>query len=158
MNAIDLLILILLAFTTFAGFRQGFILEIAGILGAIAALSVARLEYADVRTILEQFAAKSPWLTIVSYLLVFLLVWGAIIIVARKLRLLVRLMMLGWMDRLGGAIIGLVEGALLVAMLLYFARRVPQADIRHLGNHSALAPIFLSVMPLLSHVFPHVPR
>lgn len=158
MNALDVLLLILLAVTAFAGFRQGFIVEVAGILGAVAALGVARLEYVDVRTILEQLAAKSPWLTIVAYVLVFLVVWGAIIIVARKLRLLVRLMMLGWLDRLGGAIIGLVQGALLVALLLYFARRVPQTGIRHLANHSALAPTFLSAMPLLSHVFPHVPR
>ncbi len=158
MNVVDVLLLILLAFTTFTGIRQGFVVEIAGILGAVAALGVARLEYVDVRTILEQFAAKSPWLTIVAYLLVFVVMWGAIIIVARKLRLLVRLMMLGWLDRLGGAVIGLVQGALLVALLLYFARRVPQTGIRHLANHSALAPIFLSVMPLLSHVFPHVPR
>jgi membrane protein required for colicin V production len=157
-NAVDILILVVLAFTSFAGFRQGFILEVAGILGAVAALGVARLEYVDARTILEQFAARSPWLTIVAYLVVFLVVWGAIIIVARKIRLLVRLMMLGWLDRLGGAVIGLVQGALLVALLLYFARRVPPSGIRHLANHSALAPIFLSVMPLLGHVFPHVPR
>ena len=158
MNALDLVMLAVLAFTTFAGFRQGFILEIAGIFGAVAALGIARLEYSDVRTILEQFAARSPWLTIVAYLLVFLVVWGAIIIVARKIRLLVRLMMLGWLDRLGGAVIGLVQGALLVALLFYFARRVPQTGIRHLANHSGLAPIFLSFMPLLGHVFPHVPR
>jgi membrane protein required for colicin V production len=157
-NAVDILILVVLAFTTFAGFRQGFILEVAGIFGAVAALGVARLEYVDVRTILEQFAARSPWLTIVAYLVVFLAVWGAIIIVARKIRLLVRLMMLGWLDRLGGAVIGLAQGALLVALLLYFARRVPPTGIRHLANHSGLAPIFLSVMPLLGHVFPHVPR
>lgn len=158
MNAVDVLMLILFAFTTFAGFRQGFIVELAGMVGAVAALGIARLEYADIRTILEQFAARSPWLTIVAYLLVFLVVWGAIIIVARKLRLLVRLMMLGWLDRLGGAVIGLVQGALLIALLLYFARRVPPTGIRHLANHAALAPIFLSVMPLLGHVFPHVPR
>jgi membrane protein required for colicin V production len=156
-NAIDIVILVVLALATFAGFRQGFILEIAGIFGAFAALGVARLEYADVRSMLEQFAPHSPWLTIVAYLLVFLVVWGAIVIVARKIRSLVRLMMLGWLDRLGGAVIGLVQGALLVALLLYFARRVPQSGLRHLANHSALAPTFLSAVPLLSHVFPHVP-
>jgi membrane protein required for colicin V production len=157
-NGVDIVLLVVLVITTLAGFRQGFIMEIAGILGAVAALGVARLEYVDLRTILEQFATKSPWLTIVAYMLVFLVVWGAIVIVARKIRQLVRLMMLGWLDRLGGAVIGLVQGALLIALLLYFAHRVPSTEIRRLANHSALAPIFLSVMPLLSHVFPHVPR
>jgi membrane protein required for colicin V production len=157
-SAIDIIILVLLALAAFTGFRRGFVLEIAGIFGAVVALAVARLEYADVRTFLEQFAPRSPWLTIVAYLLVFLALWGAITIVARKIRSLVRLMMLGWLDRLGGAVIGLVQGALLVELLLYFTRRVPNGDLRQLANHSALAPVFLSIMPLLNHVLPHVPR
>jgi membrane protein required for colicin V production len=149
--------LVFLALATFGGFRQGFVLETAGIFGAVVALAVARLEYSDVRTMLQQFAPHSAWLTIVAYLLIFLLVWGAIIIVARKIRSLVRLMMLGWLDRLGGALIGLVQGALLVELLLYFTRRVPNAQLRHLAHHSALAPAFLSVMPLVNHLLPHVP-
>lgn len=158
MNAVDLVMLALLALSALAGFRRGFVLEVAGILGAIVALGVARVEYADVRTTLQQFAPHSPWLTIVAYVLVFLVIWGAIIIIARKVRSLVRLMMLGWLDRLGGVAIGLVQGALLVELLLYFTRRVPNGELRHLANHSALAPAFLSVMPLLNHLFPHVPR
>lgn len=158
MNGIDIIMLVLLALAALAGFRQGFVLEVAGSLGAVAALAVARLEYPDVRTTLEQLAPRSPWLTIVAYLLVFVVIWGAIIIVARKVRSLVRLMMLGWLDRLGGVAIGLVQGALLVELLLYFTRRVPNGELRHLAHHSALAPVFLSAMPLLNHIFPHVPR
>jgi membrane protein required for colicin V production len=157
-NAVDIIMLVLLALATFGGFRQGFILEIAGIFGAVVALAVARLEYSDVRTMLQQFAPHSAWLTIVAYLLVFLVVWGAIIILARKIRSLLRLMLLGWLDRLGGALLGLVQGALLVELLLYFTRRVPNAQLRHLANHSTLAPAFLSVMPVLNHLLPHVPR
>lgn len=157
MNAVDIIMLVALALATFSGFRRGFVLEMAGIFGAVVAFAIARLEYADVRTTLEQFLPHSPWLTIVAYLLVFLVVWGAIVILARKIRSLVRLMMLGWLDRLGGAVIGLVQGALLIELLLYFARRVPNTGLRHLAHHSALAPIFLSVMPLLKHAFPHVP-
>jgi membrane protein required for colicin V production len=157
-NGFDVAMLVLLALSALAGFRRGFVLEVAGILGAVVALAVARVEYADVRATLEQFAPHSPWLTIVAYLLVFLVIWGAIIIVARKIRALVRLMMLGWLDRMGGVAIGLIQGALLVELLLYFTRRVPNGELRHLANHSTLAPVFLSVMPLLTHFFPHVPR
>lgn len=158
MNAVDIAMLILLLLSAFSGFRRGFVLEIAGIFGAVVALGVAHLEYPDVRATLQQFAPNSPWLTVVAYLIVFLVVWGAIVILARKIRSLLRLMMLGWLDRLGGALIGLIQGALLVELLLYFARRVPSGDLRHLANHAALAPAFLSVMPLVNHFFPHVPR
>lgn len=158
MNGLDFVLLAILALAAFGGFRQGFVLEVAGILGGVIALGVARVEYADVRATLARLLPHSPWLTVVAYLLVFLLVWGAIIIVARRIRSLVRLMMLGWLDRLGGTIIGLVQGALLVEVVLYFARRVPQTGVRQLAHHSTLAPIFLSVMPTFNHLFPYVPR
>jgi membrane protein required for colicin V production len=157
-NTLDIVMLVLLALAAFSGFRQGFVLEIAGIFGAIVALAVARVEYPDVRATLQQFAPHSPWLTVVAYVLVFLVVWGAIVILARKVRSLVRLMMLGWLDRLGGALIGLVQGVLLVELLLYLARRVPSGELRHLANHAALAPVLLSAMPLVNHFFPHIPR
>jgi membrane protein required for colicin V production len=156
-NGLDIAILAVLAVGALLGFRQGFVMEVATILGAVAALGVARLEYGDVRTSLQRIVAHSPWLTTVAYLVVFFVIWAAIIILARKVRLLVRLMMLGWMDRIGGAIIGLIQGALLVELLLYLARRVPNTGMRHLAVHSALAPAFLAVAPSLTHLFPHVP-
>lgn len=157
MNAVDVVILAIVGLAALSGFRRGFVLEVAGLFGAFAALAIARLEYADVRSTLARFLHQSPWLTVVSYLVVFLVVWGAIIIIARKVRSLVRLMMLGWLDRLGGVMIGVVQGLVVVELLLYFARLVPNGGLRHLAHHAALAPALLSVMPLLKHAVPHVP-
>jgi len=83
-NAVDIVILVILAFGVIAGFRQGFILQSASILGSIVALTVARAEYTPVRDALMRVAPHSPWLTAIADLLVFLVVWGAIVAAARR--------------------------------------------------------------------------
>ncbi|HEX6507762.1 MAG TPA: hypothetical protein VF221_09040, partial [Chloroflexota bacterium] len=61
------------------------------------------------------------------------------------------------LDRLGGAIIGVIQGLIVVELLVYLARHVPNAGMRHLTSHSALATAFLHVAPSFNHVFPHIP-
>jgi membrane protein required for colicin V production len=156
MNWVDWVIIALLAGSTFSGFRQGFILEVATLLGSVAAFAVARQEYPDVRHILSPIAGSSQWLTVVSYLLVFLVVWGAIIFLARRLRRLAHLFGFGLVDRLGGAAIGFLQGLLVVELLLYLGERIPAAGLRHDVKHAALTPTFLQLIPLLHQWFPHV--
>lgn len=156
MTWVDIAIIVILAGTTFAGFRQGFIVEVATIVGAVVALAVARLEYHNVRHVLAQVLSHSPWLTAISYLVIFMVVWGVIIFAAQRLRSAVRMLMLGGVDRLGGAIIGLLQGILLVELLLYIGRRLPAHDLRHAINHAQLTPIFTHALPLLHKLFPHV--
>jgi membrane protein required for colicin V production len=153
---VDIVILALLVISMLGGFRQGFILMVAGILGAVVALGVARLEYGQVKHLLAQIAPHSSWLTVISYLLVFLVVWGAIILIARKVRLVARILLLGWLDRLGGAAIGIIQGLLVVELLVYLGKRVPNHTVRHAVNHSLLGPSFTHALPYIMHWFPHI--
>lgn len=158
MNWVDIGIIVILLFGTLTGFRQGFIVEVAGILGALLAFAVARAEYKPVKSALASVAPHSPWLTTISYLLVFLVVWGAILIGARAVRRGVRMLMLGMLDRLGGAIIGLVQTALVLELLLYIGKHAPNSTVRNAVKHSSLAPTFLSLAPVLHHLFPNLPQ
>ena len=156
MNAIDVVIVAVLALAVLTGFRQGFILEVAFVAGAFVALAAARAGYPIVRPILESFAAKSAWLTAISYLIVFAVVWGAVLAAARVVRRGVRLLFLGWADRLAGAVLGLVQGAIVVELLLYLGQRVPSRDLHRVIKESQLAPTFLNLVPYLHRLFPHV--
>jgi membrane protein required for colicin V production len=157
-NTLDLFIIAVLAVATFAGFRTGFIVQVAAMLGAIAALAVAQADYADVRRLLQQFAPRSPWLTVISYVGTFLVIWGAIILLARRLRWMVRRLLLGGVDRLGGAILGFLQGALVVELAIYLARRVQSAALASQVKHSALAGVFERASPWIQGIFPHVTR
>jgi membrane protein required for colicin V production len=157
-TVVDLVILGILLLAAVGGFLRGFIMMVAGTLGAVAALAIAKLEYRDVRQILTGFAGHSPWLTVVAYLLVAVVVWAAIILVARKVRLVARLLFLGWLDRLGGAVFGFLQGLILVELLLYFGRNLHNKPLHHAVKHSLLGPVFAQAFPYVSHWFPHIPK
>jgi membrane protein required for colicin V production len=156
MNAVDLVVIVLLVIGVAVGFRAGFVVEVAVILGAVVALAVAFVEYSTIRAILTQFVHTSQWVTVISYLLVFVIIWGVIIWVARKVRTVVRFLLLGFFDRLGGAVIGLLQGAILGELFLYLALHVPNHALHHAVRHSRLGPSFLHVVPYLDHLFPHI--
>lgn len=156
MNIIDILILVILLFGVLNGFRRGFIMEVALILGAVVALAVAKLEYPIVRHLLSLVAPKSAWLTVISYLIVFLVIWGVIVTLARVVRKAAHLLLLGFANRLGGAIIGLLQGALVVELLLHLGKRLPNHVLHHEIVHSKLAPAFVHALPYIDRFFPHI--
>jgi membrane protein required for colicin V production len=158
MNAVDIVILVIVVAAVITGLRRGFIVQVAAMLGAVVALGVAKLEYADVRHLLLQVVSKSPWITVISYLLIFFVVWGAILVVARKIRSIARFLLLGWLDRLLGAVLGLLQALLVIELLLYLGKRVPNGALHHAVNHARLTPAFLHALPYISHWFPHVPH
>jgi membrane protein required for colicin V production len=151
------IIIVGIVFGFATGFRRGFIVEVAVILGAVVALAVAKLAYPDVRHQLAHLAGRSPWLSAVAYLGIFLIVWSAIMILARAARKAAHLLMLGLPDRLGGAVLGVLQSLLLLELLLYLAKRVPNHSLRLAIKHSVLAPVFLRAVPLIDRLFPHVP-
>jgi membrane protein required for colicin V production len=157
MNAVDLVIVAVLAIATIGGFLQGFVVQIATILGAVLALAIAQREYLNFRSLLVHVAPSSKWVTVIAYLVIFLFVWAAVILIARRLRSLVRLMMLGWMDRAAGAVIGLLQGVLLIELLIALGLRVANQSLHHAIRHSTLGPALQSVIPWVNQLFPHVP-
>jgi membrane protein required for colicin V production len=157
-NSFDVVLLVLLAASTALGLRNGFVVEVAGIFGSVLAFGVARLEYGDVGAELQRFLSRSPWMKIVAYFIVFFIMWTAVMIVARRMRSLLRLMMLGWLDRIGGAIIGFAQGVLVAVLVVYLASRSPGLGLRQLERHSALGHVLVSAAPVFTHLFPTVPR
>ena len=158
MNWVDIAIILILIWGVLGGFRRGFMVTVAGILGALLGFAIAKAQYHPVRDVLASFAPHSPWLTVISYLIVFLVVWGLILTLARVLRRVAHLLLLGPLDRLGGAIVGILQSALLLELLLYLGKRVPNKDLAHAVKHSVLAPSFLKLIPTLHQFFPHIPQ
>lgn len=158
MNAVDIAIIVLLVSGAVLGFRRGLIMQVAAILGAVVALAVAKAEYGHGVALLQHVASNSRWLIVISYLVIFFIVWSAINFVARLVKMAAKLLLLGLYDRLLGALIGLLQSALIVELLLYLGKRSPGSTIHSAIKHSSWAPAFMQVVPLLDKLFPHIPR
>jgi membrane protein required for colicin V production len=157
MNGVDILIIAILIAATLIGLLEGFIVQTAAILGAVLGLAVAQREYLNLRQLLVQVLPSSQWLSAIAYLLIFAVVWTAVVLIARRLRSVVHMLMLGLPDRAAGAVIGFLQGLILVELLIAIGLRLPNQSLHHDIHHSTLGPTFQTVIPWVDRLFPHLP-
>ncbi len=147
MTAADWIIVAVLAGSTAIAFAKGFFVEVFSLAGIVVGLMAAAAGYGKLAPALSRWLSWSGLLreTEVSNLLAFLLiVFGVMLgagLVGRILRGAARQVGLGWMDRLLGALFGLLKGCAAVTLvLLAIAAFLPGTACL---QNSRLAPVFL---------------
>ncbi len=126
MNAITILILVVLVAALANGFRRGIVSEIGSLCAIVLALLACRVLGAtatDVAARIMGVSADAGSMTaysaaIVGHGALFLGVWLLVGMLARLLRGAVRLVFLGWLDRLLGALFCGVKWMLVLSLVL----------------------------------------
>lgn len=143
MNAADWSIIVVILVSTVAAASEGFFHQAFGIAGLIVGYLLAAWQYARVAAWFAPHV-NSPWL---ANILGFLVIFVAVVIVAAISGRIVRWAMkeagLSLIDRLLGALLGLVKGSLFVAIILMGMTAFAPSSSWLEG--SALAPYFLVV-------------
>ncbi len=126
MNSIDIAILVVLLIFTLRGIVKGLIGEVMGFVAVLLSLVLA-VRWLNIGTaFLLSFLSLSPALAMmISFVLIFALVFGGTLAIARLFRKLLRVTMLGWVDRLGGGAFGFLTGAVLVSLLVMLVSLIP---------------------------------
>ena len=96
---------------------QGLIRTVLSIIGLIVGIMLASHFYKQLGNILT-FISNKDVANIVAFVIILLVVMGIAALIAMILRSMIKAIMLGWIDRLGGAVLGLILGALSVSAIL----------------------------------------
>lgn len=151
MNWLDIVIIVVLALSVLGGLTRGFIGTVLGLAGLILGVYLAGRYY----------VAFGNWLPIantsIANVVAFVIILVGIIvlagIVAFFLRRLISLVMLGWADKLLGAVCGLILGGLLcgaaLAILTHFL------NIEATVSGSWLAGFLLDRFPIVLGLLPN---
>lgn len=119
MTTIDIVILIVLGAGAIVGFTKGFLKQLAGLLGLVAGLLIAKALYA---TVAERFFLPLTDSLTVAQGIAFVVIWLAVplafLLLATLLTKAMEAVALGWVNRLLGAGLGLLKSALLVSLLI----------------------------------------
>ena len=137
----DILILIILGFFTFSGFRNGFIKEAARIVGMVGGFFAAHNFHDDLMPFLEVHIANPNILTVASYLVVFCITLVIINTLAMVLQKFFELILLGWLNRLLGTLLGLIKGILMVSIIIFILEIAPTEIREKLQQDSELYKI-----------------
>ena len=152
MNLADLLIIILLAVTVVSAFAKGFFVEVCSLIGVILGLFIAAANYGGFSLWVLRVVHNREAANLIAFLLIVLVVMVLASIAGRLLRGLFRSVGLGIVDRLLGAVFGLIEGCVVVTLILMgIVAFLPRQD--WLSN-SRLAPVFLTAAHGGSQVVP----
>lgn len=119
MTTMDIVILIVLGAGAIVGFTKGFLKQLAGLLGLVAGLLIAKALYA---TVAERFFLPLTDSLTVAQGIAFVVIWLAVplafLLLATLLTKAMEAVALGWVNRLLGAGLGLLKSALLVSLLI----------------------------------------
>ena len=120
MTALDILVLLLLGGGAIVGFMRGFVHEALAFGAWIAGIAALKLLHAPVQAAVTPWAKGDTAASALAFVIVFLPVYIAVRLLARRLGTASRKSMLGPVDRLLGGGFGMLKG-LVGATLLFLA-------------------------------------
>jgi uncharacterized membrane protein required for colicin V production len=150
----DLVSLIAIGWFLFSGIKSGLIESVMKLIGATAAVyltmnySMVGLQYLE-----KVWDVPSKYESIAGFVTVFLVTIYAFQIAASFMRKIVHGLLLGWVDRTGGAVFGLLKAGVLLSSILWILNLLP-ADISQGWQKDAkILPVVLSVQNVLVSTF-----
>ncbi len=151
MNWLDLVILVIVAIATFYGLRIGIIKAILSLAGLIVGILLAGRYYAPLAERLT-FITQDNVANGVAFAIILIGVMIIAGIAAALLKWAASVVMLGWVNHLGGAVFGLLLGAILSGALLTIWVKFLSAP--EIINESNLAAILLDRFPAVLALLP----
>jgi len=151
MNWLDIVILVLIIIPTFLGLKSGIIKAVLSLVGAIVGVILAG-QYHEALAGQLTFISQPSIANIVAFAIILIAVMIIATVLASMMRWIVSAILLGWVDRLGGAVFGFLIGAIfcgaLLAIWVKFLGDVPAI------TDSALATLLLDRFPLILALLP----
>jgi len=152
MNILDLLFILILFFSVFFGLFRGLVRELFSLIFLIAALVVAFFYYQEAGLLLNGWIDNRDLANFAGFLLVLVLVAAAGSLITHLIGKYLVVGPLKAMDRLLGAVFGLLRGVLLAGLVIYSFLVFPLNQ--ELLNHSQLAPHLVRVIIVGIKVLP----
>lgn len=116
MNSLDLGVLVILLIFLARGIWIGLVRQLASLAALILGFIAAGRYYRQLGAVLESYV-PSRFSFLLTYALLFLLVYAAGIAVGYGLRKVMSISLLGWFDRLMGGLFGLSKAVILASIL-----------------------------------------
>ncbi len=154
MNWLDIAIVLIVAFFATTAFSAGLIRELVTLVSAVVGVVVAGLFYDDLARDVLVFIDNKDTASIVAFLVLLGAIYLAGQLIAIMLKQVAAVLLLGWADRLGGALFGLLKGLVVVEVLLILFVTYPQLDLDDAIEDSGLASMFLDAASVLLIILP----
>ena len=155
---IDVVAFILLIVAIFKGLRKGIIVAVFSFLAFIVGLAAAvKLSTAMAAYIGNNVSISQRWLPFIAFIIVFIVVALLIRLGAKLLQGGVQMVMLGWVNRIGGVVFYILIYFFILSILLFYARQlgtIKPAMMQSSVTYSFIEPFGPKMIDILGSVVP----
>lgn len=157
MNILDIILLICFVPAIFQGIRKGFIAQVISIISIIAGIwASARFANMAAVWIAQYITASEQVLKVVAFALILVVVFLVLAALGKMLEGVIRLVMLGWLNKLLGVVFALIKTTLIVGLVIMTFSSLN--DTFHFVQESVLneSVLYPPLKKLASDVFPYL--
>ena len=151
MNWLDIVIIVVAVLLGIVGLRQGIIKTVFGIAGLIGGIVLAGRYYDELAALLSSSGAT--WVNIAAYAIILIATLIVAGVIGRFVAKLIHLVLLEWLDRLVGFILGVFIGGLLCAAILAIVGKY-YSGAEAVISQSLIAKFLMGGFPLLLALLP----
>jgi len=149
LNWLDIVIIVILVISAWGGMRRGLIEMVLGLAGVVVGIILAGKYSTQVGDWLN---ISSPDMAhIVAFIIILLVTILVFYLIAKILNKIASITLLGWFNRLCGAILGVLIAALIMAALLAVIVKLTNWSV---AGDSLIAPFFLEHFPKVLSLLP----
>jgi membrane protein required for colicin V production len=156
---IDIIFFIILFLAIVQGWRKGLILGlfsmICGLIGLAAAVKLSAVLATHMKADLHM---SSRWLPVTAFILVFVLVVLLVRWAGRLLEKLVKLVLLGWLNKLGGILLFSIFYVSIYSIILFYGTKTPFISKQAVSDsyfYSLIAPFGPAVIRFITGFIPY---
>ena len=125
MSYLDIFLIIIIGWGAYNGFLKGLIQELASILGIIFGIYLAKNYYSFLdQKLYLLFESEANYLSLISAIIIFLLTIMIFKIVASFLTKFLKLIALGLLNKIIGAIFGVLKSLLILCVIIFVFSKI----------------------------------
>ncbi len=151
-NWFDILILILVAVPIVAGARVGLIRTLTSLATVVVGTILALLFWEPAADIVSPYITDDNVAALAGYGLILGVTFLAGWVLTAILKTVLAALLLGWLDKAGGAAFGAVAGVIVVAAATWSLESFTTADIQLAVEMSTLRPYFDFLIPIFEQI------
>jgi membrane protein required for colicin V production len=127
MEYLDFILAIPLIWGAFMGFKKGLILELASIVALVLGIYCS-IKFSDLTAdyLNSYFEINANWIGLISFLVTFIGVVFAVSLLGKALDKMLKLIALGFVNRLLGLVFGLTKFAIILSFVIFFFENLNQ--------------------------------
>ena len=120
MNYIDFILIVIIIWGAFNGFKKGLINELASIISLVLAIFFANNYYLFLnKKLYNLFESESDFISILSVIIIFFLTILIVKIIAKFLTKIIKFVFLGLVNKIIGSLFGILKSFLVLAILIF---------------------------------------